>query len=61
VTLANNSAMGNLSYTGIYAIGRYAGANYMSGNFQELIIYQIDQNSNLTGIQNNINSYYAIY
>ena len=61
VTLANNSAMGNLSYTGIYAIGRYAGPNYMSGNFQELIIYQIDQNSNLTGIQNNINSYYAIY
>jgi hypothetical protein len=63
VTLSSTSAMGTLNFTGVYAIGRYAGSsgNVMSGEWQELVVYQTDQTSNRTGIQSNINSYYAIY
>jgi hypothetical protein len=32
-----------------------------NGNIQEIIIYSTDQNTNLTGIQTNINTNYAIY
>jgi hypothetical protein len=31
------------------------------GNYQELIVYPTNQSSNLTGINTNINTYYAIY
>jgi hypothetical protein len=31
------------------------------GDYQELIIYQTDQDTNRTAINNNINTYYAIY
>ena len=31
------------------------------GNYQELIVYQSNQSTNLTGINTNINSYYGIY
>jgi hypothetical protein len=31
------------------------------GNLQELVIYQSDKNADKTGIQTNINTYYAIY
>lgn len=63
VTLSSTTPMGTLNFTGVYALGRYAGGseNVMSGEWQELVIYQIDQTSNRTGIQNNINTYYGIY
>jgi hypothetical protein len=63
VSLTSTTAMGTLNFTGVYAIGRYAGgsSNVMSGEWQELVIYQADQTSNRTGIQGNINTYYAIY
>jgi hypothetical protein len=63
VTLSSTTAMGTLNFTGVYAIGRYAGssANVMSGEWQELVIYQSDETSNRSGIQSNINGYYAIY
>jgi len=35
--------------------------NFSSGNTQEIIIWLSDQTSNLSGINTNINSYYAIY
>lgn len=37
------------------------GGYYLTGNFQELIIYASNQSSNRTGISNNINTYYGIY
>jgi hypothetical protein len=63
VTLSSTTAMGTLGFTGVYAIGRYAGgsSNVMSGEWQELVIYQSDETSNRSGIQGNINTYYAIY
>lgn len=35
--------------------------NFSSGNTQEIIIWLSDQTSNLSGINSNINTYYAIY
>jgi hypothetical protein len=49
------------------SIGRSAAINSIGGNiylsmkFQEHIIYELDQISNRTGIESNINTYYAIY
>jgi hypothetical protein len=37
------------------------GVHFTNGNMQEFISYNSNQLSNLTGIQTNINSYYAIY
>jgi|LakMenEpi03Aug12_release.lakeMendotaPanAssembly.Ray.scaffolds.fasta_scaffold253022_3 hypothetical protein len=34
---------------------------FINGNIQEVIIYPIDQSSNRTNIESNINSYYGIY
>ena len=42
------------------AIGR-RNANYSEGNTQEIIVYSSNESSNRTGIESNINSYYAIY
>jgi hypothetical protein len=44
-------------------IGRFDGGttHYMDGKAQEFIVYASDESSNRTGIQTNINSYYAIY
>jgi len=48
---------------GFNIIGGYGiGNNFWSNGFAfEIIYYQIDQSSNRTGIQNNINTYYSIY
>jgi hypothetical protein len=35
-------------------------ANFI-GNIQELVIYEVDQSSNRTGIEDNINDFYSIY
>jgi hypothetical protein len=62
VTLINNTPMGNLTYTNVYSIGCYSSPNEaMSGNMQELIIYQIDQTNNINEISNLINEKYNIY
>jgi hypothetical protein len=37
------------------------GTNFTSGNTQEIILWLSDQTSNLSGINTNMNSYYAIY
>jgi hypothetical protein len=37
------------------------GGYYLTGNFQELVIYNSNQSANRTGISSNINTYYAIY
>jgi hypothetical protein len=41
---------------------RFAGNSiYYNGKFQEIIIYNSDQSSNITGIETNINDFYSIY
>jgi hypothetical protein len=42
-------------------IGSTGTSRYWNGNIQEIIIYPSDQSSNRTGIETNINTYYAIY
>ena len=58
-TSAVNSlnAGGNLTF-GSSADGTYG---FLSGGFQEILIYGSDQSSNRTGIQSNINTHYGIY
>jgi len=47
---------------GISALGSWSGtAQCFSGKIQELVIYEIDQNSNKSGIKTNINDFYSIY
>ena len=55
---------------GIYNSGNdntlYIGSNgnntqYLNANIQELVFWQIDQSSNRTGIETNINDFYSIY
>ena len=57
-TLLNGSGYGN----GNGSVGSYSGAiQCFLGNLQELVIYESDKNSDKSGIQSNINSYYGIY
>jgi hypothetical protein len=42
-------------------INSIGGNIYLSMKFQEHVIYELDQISNRTGIESNINTYYAIY
>lgn len=39
----------------------YGGSLYSQGNAQEIIIYAINNSTNLSGINTNINSFYSIY
>lgn len=41
--------------------GSNAGGYYIDGNIQEIICYPVNQNANLTNINTNINTHYAIY
>jgi hypothetical protein len=50
----NKLSIGNIRTT---VVGGY----YLTGNFQELVIYNSNQSANRTGISSNINTYYAIY
>jgi hypothetical protein len=43
------------------AINSIGGNLYLSMKFQEHIIYELDQSSNRTGIETNINDFYSIY
>jgi len=42
-------------------IGRYGGNHWTVGNISEVIVYKLDQLSNRTGINANINTYYTIF
>jgi len=42
-------------------IGRYGGGHWTVGNISEVIIYKLDQLSNRTGINANINLFYTIF
>ena len=55
----NNTATGNFTVANI--LDGYAGSVQASGNFQEFIIYNSDQSSNRTNIEDNINKFYKIY
>jgi hypothetical protein len=65
--IANNTATGTAlngyDIPSVFTIGtrRAATSNFMTGYFSEILFYNSDQSSNRTEIQNNINSYYAIY
>ena len=60
----NNTARGeggiiaNKFFIGCHSNGT---ANPMDGNMQEFIIWNVDQTSNRSGIETNINDYYSIY
>jgi hypothetical protein len=43
-----------------FTIGEYL-STYRNGNISEFVIYASNQSSNQSGIQTNINTYYAIY
>jgi hypothetical protein len=60
---SNNSYNNSIASTQ-YQISRIAlyGSSYnYIGDIQEIVIYNLDNSSNRTGISTNINSYYAIY
>ena len=73
-TVTNNLITNN-NLTTVTDTGRYLGdatnrryigqdtnnATLFLGNMQEIIVYNSNQYSNLTGFRNNINTYYAIY
>ena len=59
-----NILSGNVgSFFSIEYIGANRGAalDKFTGNIQEIVIYNTDESSNRTGIETNINDYYAIY
>jgi hypothetical protein len=45
----------------INVIGKYWFGFFIQGNLQEIVYYNINQSSNRTGIESNINTYYSIY
>jgi hypothetical protein len=57
-----NSNMGTNAFNGL-RIGAVRGTAslFYNGNIQEFIVYASNQSSNRSGIESNINSYYAIY
>jgi hypothetical protein len=66
VITTNNTAFGTASSGNSLSnmfLGRLSGpsAFHLNGSISELIFYNSDQSANRTAIQNNINSFYAIY
>jgi hypothetical protein len=60
--LLQTSGNTNVNAINNLGIGRDTDASdLLDGKYQELILYPSDQSSNRTGIQTNINTYYAIY
>lgn len=64
-TIQSKTSSSNVGSTGtIGVIGQRAdilSITQFIGNYQELIVYQSNQITNLTGINSNINTYYGIY
>jgi hypothetical protein len=56
-----SSAVANLTSTADWQFGTGGSYGILNGSIQEKIIYLIDQTSNESGINTNINSYYGIY
>lgn len=48
-------------FTRINCIGKYSAATYATSYLQEIVFYNIDNTSNKTAIETNINTYYSIY
>lgn len=61
VTLADSSAMPTLNFNGVYAIGRYASAQYAPGFYQEVIGYASSKDASQSAFATDINTYYSIY
>lgn len=73
--IVTNYLITNDNLTTVTDTGRYAGdsnkrqyigldistAQAFFGDMQEIVVYNSDQYSNLTGFRNNINTYYGIY
>ena len=51
----------NTEKLNIGAYGQNGSYLFFDGKFQEVIIYDTDQSSNRSGIENNINDFYSIY
>ena len=45
----------------IKTIGQYFFGDFTNGNLQEIVYYNLNQSSNRTGIESNINTFYSIY
>lgn len=60
VTLTSSAAMPALNFNGVYALGRYATSYYMTGRWQEDIVFDTDQTANRAAIQTDRNNYYNI-
>lgn len=58
---ASVGSIGQGNYVSLLTIGQKASVNYLMGYYCELIIYEINNASNRTGIEANINAYYTIY
>jgi hypothetical protein len=56
----NETRTANTTLGGTFTIGNGLGY-YFSGNMQETIIYSVQQTTNRTEIENNINTFYTIY
>ena len=61
-SIAQTIQAGSVYGLGTSGIGSFnTSSQFFLGNIQEVIIYESDQSSNKSAIQNNINSFYAIY
>jgi hypothetical protein len=60
--ILTNTNLGTNSFNGL-RIGAVRGTAslFWNGNFQEIIVYPLDQSTNRTGIETNINAEYSIY
>ena len=60
-TSNSNTGGGNITATKLTLGGNNVGDSYLNGYISEFILYPLDQTSNKTGIETNINTYYSIY
>jgi len=60
-TKFTSSAVADLTSSGLWKFGSGDSYGILDGSIQEKIIYLIDQTSNASGIETNINDYYATY
>jgi hypothetical protein len=60
-TIASSTTLTGDAIPGISHIGSRPGSSGILGTISEIILYSSDQTANLSGISNNINSYYGIY
>jgi hypothetical protein len=56
-----SSAVADLTSSSLWEFGNGGSYGFLNGSIQEKIIYLIDQTSNQSAIQTNINTYYGIY